>query len=144
MKPVVKVLLGGCAVLLVLGVVAVVFLVRYVGANKDRWMGEAKQVRAEAETFGRTTTQSGCVTAALDRYRKDQTLVGQIRTRVWLGGCLEGASVDPAFCRDVPQRTEISRTVTWRLAECSRRGFDNDSNCANLLTAVQEHCERKR
>jgi hypothetical protein len=142
MKPVAKIFLIGCGVMFVLAVVAVALAARWFSANKDRLRVEADQVRAEGRTFGRASTSPGCVAAALDRYRNDRSLVGQIRTRVWLTGCLEGAPFDSAFCAGVPPREEIMRTVTWRLDQCSRHGLEGDADCAKLLTAVQEHCER--
>ena len=142
MKPVVKGLVIGCVVLVFLAIVAIAAGVWYVRENKDRFMAAGQKVRAEGQEHGKTSTEDGCVTAALARYEDDRSLTGQITARVWLTGCLETAPRDPAFCASVPPKNELTRTITWRLRECKRLGFEDDSACPNILNAVQDHCAR--
>ena len=56
MKTWVKVLLGGCLILLVGAFVAVFVAVRWFQSNKDDLMAKAQAVRAEGREFGRSAT----------------------------------------------------------------------------------------
>ena len=141
MKPVVKGLLIGCGVLILAAGVGVILLVRFWNANKDKIRAQADAARTEAREFGRNATDSQCVAKALERYRNDRSIIGEAKARVWLAGCLETSQKESGFCDNVPSKDEIMRTVTWRLGECSRLGFDGDKGCTRILTEVQDYCE---
>src|ERR1041384_4782493 len=143
MQPVLKGFLIGCSILLVLGIAAIGTGIWYVNKNKDRYIAAAKDVETQAEQFGRTATPPECVTEALRQYRANSSFKGQLRTRIWLGGWLDSTAPDAAFCTNVPAKSEFARTVTWRMSECTRLGFQGDSACGNLLIAVQDHCEKQ-
>ena len=143
MRPVVKGLLIGCAAIVLIAGVLIAIGVRYVAKNKDKLMAQAGQVRADAQEFGRNATDSQCVAEGLSKYRVDASFTGQLKTRIWLDGCLEVSRPTPDFCSGVPLKSEFMKTVSWRLEECGKLGFPNDSQCGNLLTAVQDHCEKK-
>lgn len=141
MKPVVKGLLVGCGIVLFLGVAGVIASVYFWKKNEGKIRAQADAARAEAREFGRTATDSQCVAAAMDRYRADTSFIGEAKSRVWLTGCLETSRAESAFCTGVPPTSEIMKTVTWRLGECSRLGLDGDKGCTRILTEVQDYCE---
>ena len=141
MKPVAKALLTGCVVLVVLGIVAVLAGVWWLRQNKDRLLEQGKAVRAEGEAFGRSATASACVDKALETYRGGSGLMRELHARIWLGGCFETATPESALCTGVPPKSEIMRTVAWRLGECSRRGLDGDKGCTRILEELQQYCE---
>lgn len=143
MKPLAKGLLTGCIVLFVIAAIAVLAGVRWVRANKERLRAEADLVRAEGRDFGRSATAPACVVKALETYRGDVSIIGEARARVWLTGCLESTTPETAFCSRVPPTSEIVRTVTWRLAECTRLGLDGDKGCTRVLQEVQRYCETR-
>ncbi|HUP47960.1 MAG TPA: hypothetical protein VNA04_04135 [Thermoanaerobaculia bacterium] len=140
----VKALLIGGTALLILAVLAIFLVVRYVSANKDRLMARADEVRSAGVSFGKSRGESECVAEALGRYRGDRSLMGAVRARVWLSGCLESSSPEPSFCANVPRDDEITRTVAWRIAQCAQRGMEGDSRCPNILAEVQTYCEGDR
>src|SRR5687768_16399063 len=142
MRPVIKGWFIGCAVLLVLAVIAVLAGIRYVRQNKGRLQAQAAEVRAQGREFGRSANESACVAKAMSDYRNDSAIFGEVRVRIWLSGCLESTPRDSGFCASVPPTAEIMRTVKWRLSECSRIGLDADKGCTRILTEVQEHCEK--
>jgi hypothetical protein len=144
MKPLVKGLLAGCVVLIVIAGIAVIAAVRWVRANKDGLRAQADAVRAEGRESGRSVDAPACVARAMERYRGDTSLIGEARARIWLTGCLESSRPDAAFCTQVPRDSEILRTVTWRLNECSRLGFEGDKGCTRVLQEVQRACEARR
>lgn len=143
MKPWVKVLLGGCLVLMAGAFIAVFVAVRWFQSNKDELMAKAQAVRAEGREFGRTATASVCVAKAIEMYRGDSSLLREVRARVWLTGCFDTATPESELCTGVPRTSEIMRTVTWRVAECSRRGLDGDRGCTRVLEEVQRYCEKR-
>ena len=53
MKPVVKGILIGCAVLFVLGVIGIIGVVYVVNTNKDQLLAKAQVVASEGEEFGK-------------------------------------------------------------------------------------------
>ena len=142
MKPWVKVLLGGCLVLMVVGFVAVFMGVRWFQSNKDELMAKAKAVRAEGEEYGRSATASACVAKAIETYRADSAVMREVSARLWLSGCLDTATPESELCTGVPPTSEIVRTVTWRMRECSRLGLDGDRGCTRILEEVQRYCEK--
>lgn len=79
MKPVVKGLLTGCAILAVLGVGAIWWL----RANKDQLLAPGKSIQTEGETFGKGVAEPRCVDEALARSIKDSGLTGTIRSTFW-------------------------------------------------------------
>lgn len=144
MKPVAKALLAGCVVLILLGIVAAGAGVWWIRQNKDRLVEKGKATRAEGQAFGRSATASACVDKALETYRGDSSaLLREVQARVWLGGCLDTATPESGICTGVPPESEILRSVTWRLAECSRRGLEGDKGCTRILDELQQYCEKR-
>ena len=142
MKPVVKGLLIGCVLLIFAGLVVILGAVWFFQKNKGRIKAEAERVQTDAREFAQNATTSQCVANAIDRYRNDESILGETRARVWLSECLDNATPDPNLCTQVPRNDEIMRTVRWRLAECARLGLDNDKGCTRILTEVQNYCEK--
>jgi len=140
MKPVVKGVLIGCSVLVVLGVAAIVAIGWFVKTRSGDLVAKGKVIHSEGATFGRGTSESQCVATAMDRYRNDRGVVGGIKQRVWLSGCLETSTVETNFCDGVPAQDAIAGTVAWRVARCSDLGFAGDSTCPNILAEVQTYC----
>lgn len=139
MKPVVKGLLIGCAILAVLGVAAGAGVAWWIRANKDRLLAQGKSIQTEGETFGKGVAEPRCVDEALARYSKDSGLTGTIRSSLWLDGCLTTSAFTDGFCDGVPADDEITRSAFWRNEQCSKRGFAG-AQCANVLAPVQKYC----
>ena len=139
MQPVAKGILIGCAVIVVLGVIAIACGVWWVNANKDRLLAQGKTAETEGSTFGKDVAEPRCVDEALSRYMKDSGLTGTIRSSIWLDGCLKTSAFTDGFCDGVPADDEIAKSALWRNAECSKRGFTG-SQCGNMLAPVQKYC----
>jgi hypothetical protein len=139
-----KILLIGCGGAIILSVIAGALIVRFVYVNKDAWRAKGQEIRFEGLEAGKNLAESGCLDQAMSRYGERTGRIGAIQVRLWLSGCLETAEPEPAFCSVIPRKDEITATVAWRIRECSRFGFDADAACANVLTEVQNHCERSQ
>ena len=140
MKTFGKVMLAGCTILVLLLVAGIVASVWYFRAHKDEFVSSAKRVRAEGIAAGGQLTEAQCVDKALSRYLGERGIVGGVRSRVWLSGCLTTSRPTENFCAGVPPDGEITQSAMWRVAQCQARGFTGDSTCPNILAAVQEHC----
>ena len=136
----VKGVLIGCGILLLIAAVGVFLAVRYVSKNQDEWVARGTEVRDAGSAFGRSNTESACVGESLNRYRGDRSIMGAIRTRIWLSGCLETSTVEPEFCANVPPESEIMKTANWRVAQCAQKGLQGDSSCPNVVAEVQTYC----
>ena len=136
----VKGVLIGCAALLLLAAAGVFVAVRYVSKNTDQWVAKGTEIRDAGLTFGKSKRESDCVAESLNRYRGDRSIMGAIRVRIWLSGCLESSAVEPDFCTNVPPETEIMQSATWRAAVCAQNGMQGDSTCPNLVAEVQTYC----
>ena len=139
MKPVVKGLLIGCAILAVLGVAAGAGIVWWISTNKDQLLARGKSLQTEGETYGKGVGEPRCVDEALARSIKDSGLTGTIRSSLWLDGCLRTSAFSDGFCDGVPSDDEITRSAFWRNEQCSKRGFAG-GQCANVLAPVQKYC----
>src|SRR5215210_955735 len=133
MKSVAKGFLIGCSVLLVLGIAAIGAFVWFAKTKGEAWVKKADEVRKDAQTFGQSVPESRCLTEAAARYKKDPGIVSGIEQRVWLGGCLEPSTFEPAFCEGVPPEGEITKSATWRVDRCNELGLKGDSTCPNIL-----------
>jgi hypothetical protein len=144
MKPLTKGLLTGCAVRVVPAALAVVVGVRWLNVNGDRLNARVEQARAEGREFGRSATASASVAKGIEVYRGDTSFFGETSARRWLASCLENSTPESALCAQVPPKEEVRRTLTWRLAECSRLGMEGDHGCRRILEEVQTYCKSRR
>ena len=140
MKPLAKYLLAGCLVLVLLVIAGVAAVAWYVRTHKDDLLAQAREVRADGAKAGKDLSEGRCVDDALSRYSNDRGVIGGVRTRVWLSGCLEASQPTEGFCSGVPPESEFMRTVTWRVDQCRARGLAGDSTCPNILAEVQQYC----
>jgi hypothetical protein len=142
MKPLAKGLLAGCVVLIVLAGIGVLLGVRWVNANKGRLRAQAEQVRTEGQQFGRTATTSACVAKAMENYRTDTSLLGEARSRIWLGACLDSSTPEDAFCAGIPPGRDHAYR-TRRLSDAHHRprrdkGCTSSWRSAAVLRAPRE------
>jgi len=128
-------------VVLVIGVVSVGVV--YVMRNKDAWMARAKEVAAEGKSFGNSTDNQGCVDESLSRYKKEPSLTATLSNTIFMRTCLEASRPTPGFCDEVPKSMEFMKSADWRLKQCRLNGLQNDNQCQNLFTPVQQFCEMK-
>jgi hypothetical protein len=140
MKPLAKYLLAGCSVLVLLAVGGIAGVAWFVRAHKGDLLAQARRVRSDGAQNGKNLTETLCVDEALSQYVNDRGTFGGVRTRVWLGGCLEASQATEGFCNGVPSESEFMRTVNWRVDQCRARGLTGDSACPNILAEVQQYC----
>lgn len=129
------------AVSLALLALAVAAAVSLFKKNGEGLRAQGKSIEAEARTFAQTTDQAGCVNEALTR-STGAGILGQVRSAIFLSGCLPAARPSENFCQGVPPDDSIMATVAWRLQTCEKLGHQSNQACGNLLGAVQRHCAK--
>jgi hypothetical protein len=113
-------------------------LIETVG-NINKTVEDAKK---EAKEFGVKTNNEGCLSEALARHKRDQSITGRISTQGFLTVCLQVSEHSPGFCDGVPAQKEIMKSVSWRLKKCSDAGLQNDQGCQQIFGAVQTYCNK--
>src|SRR5258708_12894116 len=105
MKPIAKVLLAGCAVLVLLAVAGIAGVAWYVRAHKDDLLAQARKVRSDGAQAGRSLTEARCVDDALSRYVNDKGGIGGVPNQVWLRTPLEASHPPQGFFTVMPSQT---------------------------------------
>jgi hypothetical protein len=136
-----KVVLILLAVLFGLGVALVSASYVWWTKNKDQLMAQGKAAQLEGESFGRDHLADACLDEAMSRNASCGGLMCEIRTKLFLSGCLAVSKERPGFCDRVPSSSEIIVSARWALAQCEAR-HRSDQACPRLLQELQVHCRR--
>ena len=105
------------------------------------------EVVREAKEYGRGRTSRNCLDEAMRRSERclSFNIKCGVRNSLFLRYCLDSGRRTAGFCRDVPEKNEILKTATWRVAVCKKHYKKVDPNiCGSILMAVQEHCHPRR
>lgn len=135
-KVVLVVVLVGFAAMAV-GLVVAARWLRHRGETLAR---DAEHVEVEAREFGKGKDGEACMTESLTRMKACGGFICEAKTKMFLVTCLNAANTTPEMCKGVPNPNELVAGVRWQLAECSRRGFENDQRCTRLVQGLQVHC----
>jgi hypothetical protein len=135
-KVVLVVVLVGFAAMAV-GLVVAARWLRHRGQSLAR---ETERISVEAEQFGKGKDGEACVTESLARLKNCDGFICEAKMKMFLVTCLNAANTTPETCKGVPNPNELVAGVRWQLAECSRRGFENDQRCTRLVQGLQVHC----
>jgi hypothetical protein len=100
-----------------------------------------KHTVEEGQQYGRGADEWKCLNEALARYKRDGGMTGGIKARIFLKSCLQPSGAAAGFCDGVPSRSEIMRTVEWRIDKCEGAGLGSDRMCTQLFEEVQEYCD---
>ena len=133
-------------IILISGVVLSLLVALVIGGgvywwskNKEQVLGRFMEERKEWAAFGKSTDNDGCFAESLQRHDSCATLPCHIENSLFLLECLNESTPTPAFCDDVPAKTEFVKTVTWRLSRCSE--IEREGNyCSQLFGVLQRFC----
>lgn len=115
----------------------------WFNANKDSLKAGGDKAKAEGEAFGRANDADACVTEGLRRLDTERGIVAQALNNIFLQHCLEVAARPVGFCDGVPARGEVLDSATWAVAECEKRGHENDQECGRMMQVLQKVCAGK-
>ena len=127
------------AFLLSFGAVLAFAGVRWVGDQVETLREGAPEAMAEADAFGRGTTQEGCVDEGISRLQQCDGFRCQVGTVAFLQACLPASQESPGFCAQVPTPDQMMNTVRWAVEQCEARGAPNEE-CGRLIRRVQDFC----
>lgn len=132
------------AILIIVGVcfvaaaAMVLVTIRYIRAHSGELMAEARAERDAGRRFGEGKPAEACIDAAMERVRQVDNLRANVRTRVFVDGCLNTANVSATFCAGVPNG--IIDMAKWTVIECGKRGLTGNQGCSQVLSAWSSYC----
>jgi hypothetical protein len=112
-------------------------------AHKDELVQTGKKMQQEGEVYGRSSTDSGCLTEARRRLDARVSLVEEVGIRLFLSACLGTARPSPEFCKDVPGEDSILQSATWAGKVCSESNAKDPQACGRTMRAVQTYCAKR-
>ena len=98
--------------------------------------------RDEGLRLGQTTSEQGCLTAAIERHRQRPGFQEAVANNLFLNACFSAAARTTGFCDGVPSNAELIASARWRAARCIEAGF-SDGLCQQLFAEVQRHCDAR-
>ncbi len=134
-----KGILLSTALFAVFAVVLVVFGIRWASGKLDEFKEQGPAMIAEAESFGESASNEGCLEEALRRQLACDGMRCQVETAVFLEACLPVSAPTAGFCASVPPPDEFMATVGWSVDACEARGRTDD-DCPRLLRRLQDFC----
>ncbi len=112
----------------------------YVKSYKPGLVGDFNSTKSEAEQFGKTTDQLGCLASAIKRYDdcRDEFDCHMLNS-LFLFGCLPASKPNIGFCQDVPNNQNEDATFAWIEKRC--RLIERETIfCGQLFGVVIRHC----
>lgn len=126
---------------IVIGVAAVgVVGYRWVKAHANELQADAAKMKTEAAEFARGKDANACVDETLRRLDRCDGIMCELRTKIFLTECARASNVPADFCANIPNHGQIMDTAKWAVAECARRGHQNDQRCTRVITGLQDYC----
>lgn len=114
---------------------------RWFHAHRAEIVESGTAVRREAVAFGRGRDSRQCVDESVRRLNASRGFTGEVKTRLFLGGCLSVAAEPPGFCESVPRQSEIVASAEWTINECRNLDAADISRCSRLMQEVLRHCD---
>ena len=137
----------------VLLAVIVVFGLLFAGAavlgyrwwmnNKSQLLDAAKHAQSDGETFGRGKQATACIDEALRQVHECGGFQCELKSRLFLDGCMRAAADAHEFCASVPRQNEFLKHAQWTIEECGRRGMATDQRCNRVMQGVGAACDRE-
>jgi hypothetical protein len=136
--------LGGIAVVgfLLVGVGGYFWFKKY----GDSFMTSTKELAQQGFEFGRGRPPEDCVAESV-RQVKDCAPINlkcTMKGQMFIQACLRSAAVPETFCQDVPARTSILDSISYRKEQCERLGQGSKDQCSQIMQGVQLFCEARR
>jgi hypothetical protein len=121
-------------VLIVAGVIVLVIAIfgLYSGPAK---LADAKTAIGDGSRFGVSEERPACVDEALVQIKN---AVGATKVQLFLRSCLQAAKPTLGFCDEVPAKTDLIKTVSWRQKLNQRYGLPTSETSVAL--SIQAVC----
>jgi hypothetical protein len=130
-------------VCLVLAAVAVVGLGALLWSRHgDDLVRAGRRQIAHGKAYGMNTDESGCLRAALGRYKGNPGLTGSIAAGVFVRACWQTSRQTAGFCDGVPTQLDLLRTVRWQAEQSRKAGVDEQFG-GQIFAQLQAYCDAK-
>ncbi len=117
---------------------------RWLRANRARLIETGRSVRSDGEAFGRGRDARQCVEESLRRLQSSPEFSNELKTRLFLKGCLSVAAEPAAFCESVPHQNEYAASAEWTINECRSHDAAEISRCSRVMQEVLTYCDSAR
>jgi hypothetical protein len=134
-----KLALVGCAVLLLLVILAVAGGGVWFTRHGDEIQAGGKAGARDGARFGRVRDEAACFDEGRRRTAGSTTIQSAFSVGVFVRACLEYSRATPNFCRGVPPITALRRSAAWQGQTCG-----SDTGCRNVAQVVQGYCAEGR
>jgi hypothetical protein len=130
----------GC---LVLSVVGVIGLGAYLWSRHGQDVIDAgSRQYDQGLEFGRQTDESGCLDAALTRYKTNRGMTGSLAAGVFVGACWQSSRPTPGFCDGVPEPLDVFSAARWQAEQSKKAGIDEHFG-GQIFAQWRNHCASK-
>lgn len=116
----------------------VFFTVRYFRMHSPELAAAARAERDAGQQFGAGKPPEDCIDAGMERARQADNLRANIKTRIFVDGCLHGANPSPTFCQNMP--SGFIAMAKWEIGECGRRGLAGNQACTAVVSEWARFC----
>jgi hypothetical protein len=116
---------------------------RWIESHQGELHQQAEQVRKEATEFAQGRDAEQCIAESLARLDRCDGIICDVRTKVFLGFCLDKTGIPANVCATIPKRGDFSASAKWSIDECARRGRARDQRCMRIIATLQEQCEKR-
>ena len=98
------------------------------------------EVIRQGKMFGSSTTDTGCLSMVTEVGKTCSDMDCQVKNGVFFQGCLRECEKTREFCKGVPSRSDIARSITWQFVMCDELGLSGNG-CNSILSIMQRHCD---
>jgi hypothetical protein len=135
-----KVLLVVAVSMVVIGTLGVVGGYLWWHYNGTSLVAQSKATIKAGADFGSQSNNWGCLEEAISRRSRDNGIKGA--AGLFLNGCLNSSAPASDFCDSVPAKSDMVKSIMWRLEMRNKYHIDNKSG--DLFATVQYFCEQCR
>lgn len=109
--------------------------------GKDLVQAGARQFEQGA-AFGQDTDESGCLEAAISRYKGARGLSGSLAAGVFVRGCWRTSRPTAGFCDGVPKPLDVLRGTRWQRDQVRKAGIDERFG-GQIFSQLRAYCDSK-
>ena len=109
--------------------------------GEDLLQAGARQYEQGA-AFGRDTDESGCLEAAITRYKGDRGLSGSLAAGVFVRSCWKTSRPTAGFCDGVPTPLDLLRGARWQRDQARKAGIDEQFG-GQIFSQLRAYCDAK-
>jgi hypothetical protein len=139
----------GAKIILTIVVCVVLAAVAAVGAGALLWSRHGEELLQagarqyeQGVAFGHDTDESGCLDAAIARYKGTRGMSGSLAAGVFVRGCWKSSRPTAGFCEGVPKPLDLLRAARWQRDQARKAGIDEQFG-GQIFGQLRAYCDSK-